>query len=256
MNIREYNRIAWDKQVELGNRWTIPAAASEIAAARRGDWSIGLTPTKRVPRDWLPPVAGQRILCLASGGGKHGPILSAAGADVTVFDNSPKQLETDRIVGEREALKITTIEGDMADLSVFSSETFDAIVHPVSNTFVPDVKPVWREAFRVLKRGGVMIAGFTNPAVYLFDDDQARRTGKLEVKYRLPYSDAESLSDETKETYETNGFPFEFSHTLNDQIGGQLQAGLILTAMYEDFDDGDPLARYLATYIATRAIKP
>ena len=103
-DILGYNRQAWDRQVERGNRWTVPVGPEAIARARRGDWSIVLTPTKPVPADWFPPLAGLDVLCLAGGGGQQGPILAAAGARVTVFDNSPKQLAQDRLVADREGL--------------------------------------------------------------------------------------------------------------------------------------------------------
>jgi 2-polyprenyl-3-methyl-5-hydroxy-6-metoxy-1,4-benzoquinol methylase len=70
------------------------------------------------------------VLCLASGGGQQGPILAAAGARVTVFDNSPQQLAQDRFVARREGLTLETVEGDMRDLSVFADVSFDLIVHP------------------------------------------------------------------------------------------------------------------------------
>ena len=95
----------------------MPVGPEEIARARRGDWSLVLTPTKPVPADWFPPLAGLDVLCLASGGGQQGPILAAAGANVTVFDNSPNQLAQDRLVADREGLAIETVQGDMADLS-------------------------------------------------------------------------------------------------------------------------------------------
>ncbi len=41
--------------------------------------------------------------------------------------------------------------------------SFDFIFHPFSNGYVDNVLPVWREAYRVLKPGGTMIAGFINP---------------------------------------------------------------------------------------------
>src|SRR5262249_22910863 len=170
MDIVAYNRRAWDRQVEKGNRWTIPVGPEAIAAARRGEWEIVLTPTKPVPRAWFPPLSGLPVLCLASGGGQQGPILAAAGANVTVFDNSPAQLERDRLVAEREKLDIKTVQGDMADLSAFADGSFGLIFHPCSNCFVPDVSHVWREAARVLRPGGVLLAGFTNPALYIFDD--------------------------------------------------------------------------------------
>jgi len=258
MNILDHNRRAWDKQVESGNRWTIPVSPEAIAAARRGQWAICLTATKSVPREWLLPLPGKQVLCLASGGGQQGPILAAAGARVTVFDNSPKQLERDRFVAEREGLTLTTAEGDMADLSRFSGESFDIIVHPVSNVFAPEVLPVWREAFRVLREGGILLAGFNNPAIHLFDYDLAAQTGRLEVKHALPYSDVESLTEAEKQRYRAEGLPFEFSHTLEEQIGGQLAAGFVLTGFYEDYDveeDGSPLRKYMPSYIATRAVK-
>ena len=41
MDIRDYNRAAWDHQVATGNRWTVPVSPEVIAAARRGEWSAG-----------------------------------------------------------------------------------------------------------------------------------------------------------------------------------------------------------------------
>jgi len=259
VDIREHNRLAWDRQVEKGNPWTIPVDAETIAAARNGHWTILLTPTKPVPREWLPHLSGQRVLCLASGGGQQGPVLAAAGAQVTVLDNSPKQLARDRFVAEREGLAMATVEGDMADLSLFPDQSFDIVVHPVSNVFAPEVRPVWREAFRVLGKGGILIAGFNNPVVHLFDYALVERTGRLEVRYALPYSDVEHLTEEEKRRCQADGIPFEFSHTLEDQIGGQIAAGFVLTGFYEDYDresDASPLSRYMPIYIATRAMKP
>ena len=259
MDIRAYNRIAWDKEVERGNPWTIPVSEAEIAAARQGQWEVLLTPSKPVPRAWFPDLEGLDILCLAAGGGQQGPILAAAGGKVTVLDNSPKQLEQDRLVAERHTIPITAIEGDMADLSGFSDQSFDLIVHPVSNVFVPDVRPVWRESFRVLRRGGTLLAGFTNPTVYLFDYEHADRTGILQVKYSIPYSDLASLAAEERQRYIEKGTPLEFSHTLEDQIGGQLVAGFLIRGFYEDAygeEENDLLSNYMPAFIATRASRP
>ncbi len=103
------------------------------------------------------------ILCLASGGGQQAPILAAAGANVTVFDNSPAQLRQDALVAQREGLPLRTVQGDMRDLSAFGDDSFDLIFHPVSNIFVPEVRPVWRECYRVVRPGGVLLMGTLNP---------------------------------------------------------------------------------------------
>lgn len=259
MDIRDHNRRAWNKKVKLGNPWTVPASADVIQAARRGQWSILLTPNKPVPRQWFPSLDGTKVLCLASGGGQQGPILATAGAIVTVLDNSPAQLDQDRLVAQREGLHVETIEGDMADLSDLSDASFDLVVRPVSNVFVPDVHPVWREAYRVLGSKGVLMAGFNNPALYIFDVQLMSETGELEVKHPLPYSDTDYLSDERLRRADEHGSPLEFSHTLEDQIGGQVAAGFVITGFYEDHDlkgQETPLSRYMPTYIATRAVKP
>jgi SAM-dependent methyltransferase len=259
IDVRRYNREAWNRQVEDGNQWTVPVTPEQIAAARRGDWHIVLTPTRPVPREWYPSLAGCDVLCLASGGGQQGPILAAVGAHVTVLDNSPRQLAQDRLVAEREGLDIHTVEGDMADLHMLSDKSFGLIVHPVSNVFAPDVRPVWREACRVLRHGGVLMAGFMNPDWYLFDHELAERSGEIKVRYHLPYSDVESLRPEQRAEYLRKGWPLEFSHSLESQIGGQLEAGLVLTHLFEDRypnSEANPVAPYMFPFIATRAVKP
>lgn len=143
----------------------------------------------------------------------------------------------------------------MADLSIFPDESFGLIFHPCSNCFVPEVIPVWLEAYRVLRRGGVLLAGFNNPALYIFDQELAERN-VLTVRHKLPYADLTSLSEEERRRYTDRGEPLEFSHTLGELIGGQTLAGFLITGFYEDHHGGQALARYMPTYIATRAIKP
>lgn len=256
-DVLRHNRRAWDRQVALGNEWTIPVTSEQVSRARQGDWSIVLTPTKAVPRDWFPPLQGARVLGLASGGGQQGPILAAAGAKVTILDNSPAQLERDRSVARRDGLALEAVQGDMRDLSAFADGSFDLIVHPVSNSFVPDVLPVWREAHRVLRRGGVLLAGFCNPV--LFTTDYAlEKQGIAQMRYAIPYSDLTSLTPEERRAFVGDEEPLAFGHTLDDQLGGQLAAGFVLTGFFEDRwrEDRSPINRYLPCFIATRAVKP
>jgi len=258
MDVRTHNRFAWDCQVELGNRWTIPVSDEQIDAARRGEWQIFLTPSRPVPATWFPPLEGADVLCLASGGGQQGPILAATGALVTVFDNSPRQLERDRSLADRHGLPLRAVEGDMRDLSVFQDGSFDLVVHPVSNVFVPEIRPVWTEAYRVLRPGGRLMSGISNPILYVFDAEAYDR-GILEPRHRLPYSDAEFLSEAAQRARLEQGSPLEFSHTLEDQIGGQIDAGFVIAGFYEDRsgdEDHEILERYASTFLATLAFKP
>ncbi len=257
MNVQDYNSWAWDKEVERQIEWSVPVSAEIIAAAREGDWSVVLTPIKKVPPEWFGDVRGKDVLCLASGGGQQAPVLAAAGANVVSFDNSAKQLEQDKFVADRDDLKIRLEKGDAADLSRFAEKSFDLIFHPCSNCFMPNLEPVWRESFRVLRDGGVMLSGFHNSFFFIFDRIADEEQGILRVKYSLPYSDLESLDEAERSKYMDAGEPLAFSHTLEQQIGGQLSAGFLISGFYEDYwsDKATALNKYAPTFIATRAVK-
>ena len=100
-----------------------------------------------------------------------------------------------------------------------------------------------------------MLAGFTNPVEYLFDAVAYER-GELIVRHSLPYSDVTDATPEERAQREASGDPLSFGHTLEDQVGGQLDAGFVLTAMFEDRWSESLLGRHLATFIATRAVRP
>lgn len=252
-----HNRAAWDKYVVEGNEWSRPVSAEDVERARAGDWSIVLIGHEPVDRAWLPAdLTGKDVLCLASGGGQQGPILAAAGARVTVFDNSPRQLGQDEMVAARDGLDLRTVLGDMRDLGTFGDAAFDVVFHPVSNLFVPDLAPVWRECFRVLRPGGTLLAGFLNPDVYLFDSEAIDERGELVVVHKLPYSDVEQYSAEERAAKFGADAALEYSHSLTAQIGGQLAAGFVLTGFAEAPHHSDASAEYLSYYFATRAIKP
>ncbi len=264
MDIFDYNRKAWDHQVEIGNRWTIPVDSEKIKRARAGEWEVLLTPAKPVPHLWFGSrdgsLQGLRILALASGGGQQVPIFAAAGAQVTVIDQSPRQLEQDRMVCEREGLSVRIEQGDMRDLSRFDPESFDLVFHPCSNGFVPEIQPVWNECFRVLRHGGVLLSGFVNPILYSVDPELDQK-GVAQLKYSIPYSDLTSLTDEERTRYTDQQEPLCFGHTLEDQIGGQLKAGFHLTGLFEDrwgkdLEQKGALNSLMACFIATRALKP
>lgn len=251
MDLLTYNKQAWDSYVERNDRWTIPVSEKEILDAKKGNWAIVLTPTLAVPRNWFPDdLKNRKILGLACGGGQQGPILASLGADVTIFDNSPKQLEQDENLSTAFGLNIKTIEGDMRDLSIFENESFDLIFNPCSIGFVKDIQPIWNECYRVLKKGGVLLTGLTNPLIFQIDENTKT------LKYKFPYSDQESLSKEDLDIFIKNNDPLMFAHSWTEQIGGQLKAGFMLIDMFEDnWNDEHVFDPYFPGFMATKAIK-
>ncbi|MDY4610770.1 MAG: class I SAM-dependent methyltransferase [Sphaerochaetaceae bacterium] len=255
MDYAEHNKQAWNTEVSRRNTWTIPVDSETIRLAREGRISINLTTFKPVPAAWLGGLHGKRVLCLAGGGGQQGPVLAAAGASVTVFDNSGRQLEQDRAVAKREGLDLGTEQGDMLDLSRFSDGSFDLIFNPISNCFIDRLQPVWESCYRLLSPGGRLLTGITNPVLYVFDE-KAEAKGRLRVKYTLPYSDLTSLSrKELRKRIDTDD-TIEFSHTLEEQLGGICKAGFAITGFYSDTSGFEPLDSFIADcYLAVMAEK-
>ena len=192
-----------------------------------------------------------KILGLASGGGQQCPILATLGADVTIFDNSEKQLKQDKTLSDKFDLDIKTVQGDMKDLSVFTDNAFDLIFNPCSVVFVDNVLPVWEECFRVLKPNGILMTGLINPILFQLDEEN------LKLIYKQPFSDLHSLPVEKLEEIKQNNEALVFGYSLTDQIGGQLRAGFMLTDMYEDDWGGEnKMDGFFPVFIATRAVKP
>lgn len=248
MGYQEINAGVIDGWCREGWEWGQPISHQVYQDALHGRWEVYLTPTKPVPHAWFGELAGKRVLGLASGGGQQIPIFSALGARCTVLDYSPRQCESERLVAEREGYQVTVVQGDMTRPLPFEDEAFDLIFHPVSNCYVEEVRPIFRECYRVLKQGGLFLGGYDTGINYAFDDDEER------ITYSLPFN---PLKDEA--LYEAslrNDWGIQFSHTLEEQLGGQLQAGFRLTDLYEDTNGQGNLHRHnIPSFIATRCVK-
>lgn len=249
MNYQDINAKVTDTWVENGWEWGQAISREEYEAAKSGRLDVKLTPTKFVPREWFGELRGKAVLGLASGGGQQIPIFAAHGAVCTVLDYSSAQCESERMVARREGYDVTVIQGDMTKRLPFEDETFDLIFHPVSNCYVEEVKPIFKECFRVLKKGGVLLCGLDNGMNFIFDDSETS------VMYSLPFNplkDKQMYEDSVK-----NDWGIQFSHTMEEQVGGQLEAGLMLTHLYEDTNGSGPLhERNIPSFVATRAVKP
>ena len=248
MNYQEINSKTIDTWCEDGWEWGQPISHEVYEKALNGEWGVYLTPTKPVPKEWFGELKGKRLLGLASGGGQQIPIFAALGAECTVLDYSVSQCESERMVAEREGYQVEILQYDMTKPLPFEDGTFDLIFHPVSNCYVEEVKPIFKEGYRILKKGGVLLCGLDNGVNYIFDDDG------VVVKNRLPYN---ALRDPElyKECVE-NGWGIQFSHTFEEQIGGQLEAGFTMTHVYEDTNGSGNLHEHnVPTFWATRAVK-
>ena len=249
MNYQDINAAAIDRWVDEGWEWGKPIDHETFVRAQSGRWNVVLTPTKPVPHEWFGDLRGKKVLGLASGGGQQMPIFAALGANCTVLDYSERQCETERTVAAREGYDIRVVRADMTKPLPFADGEFDLIFHPVSNNYIRETLPVFRECFRILRKGGILLAGLENGTNYLVNDDEST------IVNRFPFDPL--LHPEQRAELEAGDCGMQFSHTMEDQIGAQLRAGLVLTDLYEDFNSEGRLRELnIPTYIATRAIKP
>lgn len=247
-NYTDINSKVIDSWIKSGWEWGVPIDHETYERAKAGQWDVLLTPTKPVPKSWFCDMKGAKVLGLASGGGQQMPVFAALGAKCTVLDYSAEQLASERMVAQREGYDIDLVRADMTKPLPFEDESFDLIFHPVSNCYIEDVYPVWRECYRVLKKGGILLSGLDNGLNYVFDDDEE------EYLYKLPFN---PLKDE--KIYEDsikNNWGIQFSHTIEEQVGGQLKAGLILEDIFSDTNGSGKLHDFnLPTFFATKSVK-
>ena len=194
----------------------------------------------------LKNVTGKDVLCLASGGGQDSVAFGLLGAKVTVLDLSDVQLERDRQAAAHHGLSVTTIHGDMRDLSIFPDETFDVAWQVYSINFVPSVESVFREVRRVLKPGGIYFVQFANPFVQAVDEDAwDGRAYPLTGFYvdgedlaeRFPHWDVKQPDGSTVKL----DSPHEFRHTLGTVMNTLAGNGFIFLGLWEWMkDDQNP----------------
>ena len=249
MDYTEVNAQTIDRWVREGWEWGVPVSHQAYLDALAGNWDMVLTPIKPVPKAWFGDLKGKRVLGLASGGGQQMPIFAALGAVCTVLDYSPAQLESERMVSQREGYDIRIIRADMTKPLPFDDNAFDLIFHPVSNCYVREVRPIFRECFRVLKPGGALLGGYDMGINFLVDEKEER------IVYGLPF-DPIANPDLMAELQQSDS-GVQFSHTLEDQVGGQLAAGFQITDLYEDTNGYGRLHDMgIPTFAAIRAVKP
>lgn len=247
-NYTDLNAATIDRWCAAGWEWGRPIGHEVFLRAKKGEWSVLLTPVKPVPKAWFGELAGARVLGLAAGGGQQMPIFAALGAVCTVLDYSEAQLAAERETAVREGYAIEIVRADMTKPLPFADGSFDLIFHPVSNCYVREVEPIWRECHRVLRPGGRLLAGLDNGLNFAFDE------AEQELQNRLPFDPTAdpALMEESLR----NDWGVQFSHTIEEQIGGQLRAGFELRDVYGDTNGSGRLHDYnVPAYYATLAIR-
>ncbi|HKM33864.1 MAG TPA: class I SAM-dependent methyltransferase [Lachnospiraceae bacterium] len=228
-----------DNLVDNSVDWTTCATEEQLQEAREGKLNLKFF-EKDVPEEWLRDIKGKKVLCLAGAGGLQAPLLASAGAEVTVIDISNKMLEKDREIAKRENLHIEIVKGNMCNLSMVDDCYFDYIINPPSLMYIPDLNVVFRECYRVLKKGGIFIMMAPNPINYVCDYVNDENGGYYKAVHRMPFCSKD---------YDDSDW-IEYGHTMEEYLGGLIVCGFVINGYVEcQMDDITEL------HFMTRAIK-
>jgi len=224
----DQNRRAWNERIQRRAWHTEPASEKDF-----------LDPLAAVDDcGWLGDnVRGRRVLCLAAGGGKHGPLLAAAGAEVIVVDLSPAMLEQDRRVAAARGLTLRTVEASMDNLSMLPNAGFEIVIQPVSTCYVPDLATVYREVARSTAPGGLYISQHKQPASLQGEAAPSARGYALTE----PYYRTGPLPPAIDGLQHREAGTLEFLHRWGELLGGLCRAGFVIEDLVEPRHE-DPLA--------------
>lgn len=152
-SIYRFNKERWESLVNANALFTRPwLNETQESTLQRVD-----------PLGLLGSLENKDVLCLAGGGGQQAIAFALNGARVSIFDISEGQLQRDREVAQLYGYPVSTFQGDMRDLSVFDSESFDIVNQPYSLNLVPDCREVFAQVARLLRTEGLYSFWAANP---------------------------------------------------------------------------------------------
>lgn len=215
-----HNRNAWNQMAKNRHVLTQPVRDEEMR-----------NPLRTVdPAGWLAGgIQGWRVLCLAAGGGRHGPLYAAAGGHTTVVDLSPAMLELDRQVAQERRLTLRTLETSMDDLSMLQDGEFDLVIHPVSTCYLPSLEKLFPEIARVTRAGGLYISQHKQPTN--LQASLQTYTGHYIIEHA--YYDRRAVPPAMEPSKLREPHTQEFAHSWTALLGGICRSGFAI----EDFSE-------------------
>jgi len=245
---RDHNRRIWDERARRRDTHAQPVSDKDFRHARAILDECG----------WLPEkLRGLRVLCLAAGGGRHGPLFASLGAEVTVVDISGDILELDRKVCSARNLSVKTVQASMDDLSTLADRTFEIVIQPVSTCYLPDLAKVYGEIARVTTPGGLYISQHKQPSSL----QASALPGPSGYALVHSYYHKGALPAEIGGLQHREAGALEFVHTWEALLGGMCRAGFVIEDLVEPRHADVPAAAgsfghrssYLPPYVTVKA---
>lgn len=190
--------------------------------------------------EFLPSLAGLKVLDLGCGEGTNTRLLAATGADVTGIDLSHEMIAAARAEEALRPLGISYEVGSFTNLDFIPDASFDAAVSTMAMMDGPDFDSAAREIYRLVKPGGsftfsVLHPCFITPAVRWEKNERGEESGLVVGNY----FDESAFVERWRFSRDPDGVtsrPFEvprFPRRLETYTGDLLRAGFQITGLKE-----------------------
>jgi SAM-dependent methyltransferase len=257
---------------------------SEAEVARHWDanavpWAAEVRQGADVAREWLNNPAflafigdlnGRRVLDAGCGEGYNTRILARRGARVTGVDISERMIELAREAERAERLGIRYERASYADLGPFADASFDAVVSFMALMDGPHFDRAMREAFRVLRPGGMLAFSITHPCFITRGATWLRDEAGVKIKWMIAsYFESAGWVERWRFTDASKDMPEfavpRFDRTLSEYVNPLIAAGFVLKEIQEprpseEYCRAHPSQRgwrdHAALFLHIRAEKP
>ena len=234
-NVNEYHRAN-------RARWNLGAEAWAAMHDRRGTWRVA----HREPRtvflsqelDLIGDVEGSDVCVLGSGDNLAVFAFAGMGARVTSVDISAEQLSVARRRAGELGLDIEFVEADVTDLGSLPAACFD-VVYTGGHVavWVNDLRTYYREAIRILRRGGVFLVNEYHPFRRIWKD----QASSLEVGFSYFDNGPHEYTVSNDVLDKANGDikQFEFHWTVSEYLRAVVEQGVDLIRFEEIGDEAE-----------------
>ena len=178
------------------------------------------------------------MLDAGCGEGHNTRILARRGGRMTGVDISARMIELARDEERREPLGIAYARASYADLGQFADASFDAVVSFMAMMDGPRFGLAMREAFRVLRPGGMLAFSITHPCFLTKGSRWIRNESGEQVKWVVgDYFDATGWVERWRFTDAPPDAPTfatpRFDLTLSEYVNAVIAPGFVITRIEE-----------------------